>query len=254
MSSELVAGGLSFRVLRSDGQKPGRAFLLVHGIGMSHRYLRRLHAELSSDGRVVSVDLPGFAGVRPPDGDVDIPTMAAALAALVDHLALRDVVLIGHSMGCQWVTELAVQRPDLASHVVLLGPVADDRHRTAFAQARALALDCLRESPTANWIVLTDYLRSGTRWYFSQLRHMLAYPTEERVGALMRPVLIVRGTLDPVAGLAWCRRLRDAAADAALVEVPRGPHVVQHRAPRAVAGAIGSFLAAGPTAMQRVSG
>lgn len=92
-------------------------------------------------------------------------------------------------------------------------------------------------------MVLTDYARCGPRWYARQLPHMLAYPMEERAGALERPLLVVRGGRDPIAGLRWCRRLRDAAPRARLVEMPGHPHLVQHTAPRAVASALQDFLA-----------
>lgn len=248
VTRELEVEGLAFRVIRSPAPSASRTYVLVHGIGVSHRYLRRLHARLALGGEVVSVDLPGFGCLPRPSDDLDVAAMARGLAALLDRMGLREVVVVGHSMGSQWVIELAAQRPDLVSHVVAMGPVADDRHWTPLAQARALAVDTLGESPAVNWLVFTDYLRCGMRWYSAQLRHMLTYPIEDRARSLTRPLLVLRGQRDPIAGLAWCRRLRDAARDALLVEVPRSRHVVQHRAPRAVAAAIDAFVASRPSA------
>lgn len=239
---DAIVDGLMFRVVSSPVAATAGGFVLVHGIGMSHRYLRGLHAELALTDAVLSIDLPGFGGTRKPDGDLDVPAMARGLAAVLDRLGLRDVIAVGHSMGSQWVVELAAQRPDLVSGVVVMGPVADDHHRTAFAQARALALDVLGESPRASWIVLTDYVKCGIRWYLRQLRHMVAYPLEDRVRDLAKPLLVIRGSRDPIAGSSWCRRLCDAAADAAVVDVPGSFHVVQDRAPEAVARAIHAFF------------
>ncbi|WP_217576958.1 alpha/beta fold hydrolase, partial [Streptomyces sp. GbtcB7] len=95
----------------------------------------RLHAERAPDHAAVSVDLPGFGGLPQPPREPDVPAMAAAIARLLAHHELPPVVAVGHSMGSQWVIELAVQRPDLVTHVVAMGPVADDRHRTPTAQA-----------------------------------------------------------------------------------------------------------------------
>lgn len=212
--------------------------VLVHGIGASHRYLSRLHATLALDGPVHSIDMPGYAGLPKPERDVSVEAMAHALTAVIAGLDLGPVVLVGHSMGSQWVVETAVQRPDLVTDVVIMGPVADAAHRTVRAQLTALALDTLGETPTVNGIVFTDYLRCGVPWYLAQVRHMLSYPIEERLAALGAPLLVLRGARDPIAGREWCRALRDAAATATLVEIPRGFHVVQHTAPRAVAAAI----------------
>lgn len=236
----LVTSGLTFRILESPRPAGSTAptVVLVHGIGMSHRYLSRLHDVLADTTRVVSVDLPGFGGLPKPRFDVTIPQMAAGLAQVVASLDDDRVVLVGHSMGVQWAVEAALQHPEYVRAVVPIGPVADEAHRTLGAQAKALALDTLGETPAINTVVFTDYLRCGVRWYLRQARHMLAYPLEERVAALTMPVLIVRGSEDPIAGRAWCRRLRDAAAVSRLVEIPGHHHVAQQSAPRAVASAI----------------
>ncbi|MFK4850657.1 alpha/beta fold hydrolase [Microbacterium sp. ZW T6_19] len=236
----LDIGGLAFRAIES--QRPAGstapAAVLIHGIGASHRYLARLHEALNADTAVVSIDLPGFGGLPKPAGDIGIPKMSAALGEVIAALGHEQVVLVGHSMGAQWAIETAVQRPERVSMVVAIGPVADDRHRTPLSQARALALDTLGETPSINAIVFTDYLRCGAPWYQTQLRHMLAYPTEDKAAALMTPLLVMRGGRDPVAGRDWCRRIAARTPVARFVEIPGGHHVVQQSSPRAVASAI----------------
>lgn len=236
----------TFRVITTPGPADSEfpPFVLVHGVGTSHRYLSRLHQALAVKAGVVSVDLPGFGGVSKPPTDLDVSQMAAALADICASSS-GAAVIVGHSMGAQWALELALQRPDLVSSVVMIGPVADDKHRTILAQSGALALDALRESPLLNSIVLRDYLRCGVSWYLTQTRHMLTYPIEERVGRLTRPLLIIRGDRDPVAGRGWCRKLSRLAAISSLVEIPGHGHAAQHSAPRAVSSAILHHVAAG---------
>lgn len=223
---------------------PRPVYVLVHGIGASHRYFARLHDRLAQGADVHSVTLPGFAELPKPDFSPTVAEMSAALGDVLDRIGVTRAVLVGHSMGAQWVVELAVQRPDLTVGVVLMGPVADDRHRSALAQGVALAVDVAGETIPANAVVFADYTRSGPLWYFRQLPHMIAYPIEERIRLLTAPALVLRGGNDPVAGLEWCRRLRDAAPDGLLVQVPGHRHVVQFTAPAAVAGAIAAFVAA----------
>jgi pimeloyl-ACP methyl ester carboxylesterase len=231
---------LAFRVLESrrDSTASAPAIVLVHGIGVSHRYLARLHDVLAQEREVFSIDLPGFAGLPKPPSDIDIPAMAQGLGRVIESLDVGPVVLVGHSMGTQWVVEASLQRPDLSTDVVIMGPVADSAHRSMLAQSAALTVDTLGEPPDVNAIVLTDYLRCGVPWYLTQLRHMLDYRLEERVPELPCALLVVRGSRDPIAGLEWCRRLRDAAPVGRLVQIPGAFHVAQHSAPRAVASAI----------------
>jgi pimeloyl-ACP methyl ester carboxylesterase len=236
-------GDRTFRIFSTEHPEAERTFVLVHGIGISHRLLSRLHAVLSERATVHSLDLPGFGGLPKPATSPDVPAMAADIATVLDSLGTGPVVALGNSMGSQWVVELAAQRPDLVSHAVAVGPVADERHRTPLGQAIALGMDTLRERPTANARVFTEYTRCGPRWYLRQLPHMLSYPIEKRVGELERPLLVVRGGRDPIAGREWCRRLARRARRGRMVEVPGHPHLVQHNAPRAVARAVEWFLA-----------
>lgn len=240
VESRSVRGDLEFRVLANrpllqDSRLP---VVLIHGIGMSHRYLSRLHDELATDGPVFSIDLPGYAGLPKPGRDIGVEAMAQALSQVIASLEVGPVVLVGQSMGTQWVTEVAARAPELVAELVLIGPVADAEHRSFLAQMRALTVDSLREPLDVNAIVFTDYLRCGVPWYLAQLRHMLAYRPEERLAEVAAPVLLIRGERDPIAGMAWCRQLRDLASTAALVVIPGRAHNAQHSSPAAVASAI----------------
>jgi pimeloyl-ACP methyl ester carboxylesterase len=245
-TQKVEVDGLQFRIFGSLGpqRSSGIPFVIVHGIGVSHRYSVPLHDVLAAGSEVYSVDLPGFGGLPKPRRDLTVEAMATALGRALDAIGIDRAVLIGHSMGTQWVTELALRRPELAASVVAIGPVVDDRHRSVLAQSVALGIDTLGEPPMPNVIVFTDYIRSGPIWYNTQLRHMLAYRLEDRVSELSQPLLVMRGGRDPIAGIEWCRRLRDRAGSGSLVVVPGHNHIVQYTAPRAVASAITSLVTA----------
>lgn len=234
--------GLAFRSFSS--RREGRpVFVLIHGIGMSHRYLTRLHDELARDAEVHTIDLPGFGGLPKPRRAADIADVARALGRVLDDLGVRSAVLVGHSMGAQWVVELGVQRPDLAGAVVAIGPVTDDRRRGALTQALLLARDSALEPPRSNAIVFTDYLRCGLVWYARQAVHMLRYPIEDRIPLLTPPLLVVRGADDPIAQQSWAQRLGTLAADGTVDTVPGHRHLVQFTAAPEVARRILAFLA-----------
>jgi pimeloyl-ACP methyl ester carboxylesterase len=209
---------------------------------MSHRYSERLRRELEHRGPVLSLDLPGFGGrPRPPGARWSVEDYAHHLAIVLDEHDLRDAVLIGHSMGAQFAVALAGNRPDLVSRLVLVGAVVDPDRRTALQQMFDLLRDLVTEPPAAIATVTGDYLRTGARWFFAELRAMLAYRTEEALVHVRCPVLVARGENDPIARREWCEALAAHADDGSLVEFPGGGHVVQHTRPAAVARAITRF-------------
>jgi pimeloyl-ACP methyl ester carboxylesterase len=208
----------------------GPSFVLLHGIGMSHRYYRRLQILLARHGDTYSIDLPGFGATPKPDRQLSVPDYAAVVAATLHKMGTSHVVVIGHSMGTQLATELAVQHPDLVSHVALLGPVVDPARRTIPQQSFALGLNSLMESPVGNAIVIADYARAGLRWYLTELPVMMSYDLQGRLALVSQPVLVIRGSRDPVAPRNWCHQLTATAPNGRFLEIPGKPHIVQHGA------------------------
>ena len=170
---------------------------------------------------------------------------AAFIHDVLDRAGVGPRVLVGHSMGAQFVLEAALQRPDQVPYVVLMGPVVDVRRRTVLRQMLALTKDALLyETPRSNAVVFSDYLRCGPRWYLKQLRVMMNYRTEDRIRSLNTPVMILRGASDPIATGEWCRILARRAPAGKLVEVPGCGHVVQYTGTSQVADAISAFTGA----------
>ena len=226
----------------SGGPAPAPpVFVLVHGIGMSHRYFDRLSRELARHGAVYTIDLPGFGGTAKPPRQQSVEDYAERLAATLRELDVTSCVIVGHSMGAQFVTELAVRYPELVRRVVLMGPVVEPKRGTLLQQALLLMVDTTRESLSTNAIVLADYTRTGPRWYLTEVPAMFEYPIMERVADISSPVLVLRGARDPIATSEWCSKLASAARDGESLEVSGQPHVAHRGAADQVAAAIVAF-------------
>ena len=220
-------------------EPPRPPIVLVHGIGVSHRYLRRLHGLLAETVDTYSIDLPGFGTTPRPEHTLSVADHATYILGALEQLGVLEFVLVGHSMGAQFAVETALQQPGRVPQLVLMGPVTDPQRRTVVQQALALGRDCLfHESFSSNALVLTDYLRCGPGWYLKTLRVMMDYPIEKRIAGVTVPVLVLRGASDPVASADWCRRLAGRAARASLVEIEGSGHVVQHNGAAEVARVI----------------
>ncbi|WNY35094.1 alpha/beta hydrolase [Curtobacterium flaccumfaciens] len=118
----------------------------------------------------------------------------------------------------------------------------DAERRSLPMQALDLGRDGFVEGVRMNTVLVTDYLRS-MRQYLRELGPMLRYPTEQTITEVTQPVLVVRGTQDPIARHDWSARLAAAAPDGTFVELA-GPHHVQERQPDALARLLETFRSA----------
>jgi non-heme chloroperoxidase len=83
----------------------GQPVVLIHGYPLSGRaWDRQLPVLLDAGHRVVIYDRRGFGKSSQPVVGYDYDTFAADLHVLLEHLDLRDAVLVGHSMGTGEVT------------------------------------------------------------------------------------------------------------------------------------------------------
>ncbi|WP_166791694.1 alpha/beta fold hydrolase [Cryobacterium frigoriphilum] len=220
--------------------------MIVHGIGTSHRYSALLHRALATSGSTYSLDLPGFGGTETPRRQLSVADNATLLSSvlrtLMHGLRVRQCVVIGHSMGAQIATELAVQHPELVSHLVLIGPVTDSRRCSVLAQAIDLCRDTLKEPVAANLLVFADYARCGPWWYTRTLVSMLAFATADRIVHVAAPILVMRGADDPVSRQAWCAGLVRRSRNGMLSEIAGHRHLVHYSAAGSVAGRISRFV------------
>jgi non-heme chloroperoxidase len=83
----------------------GQPVVLIHGYPLSGRAWDKQVPVLLEDGRrVITYDRRGFGKSSQPVSGYDYDTFAADLHALMEMLDLRDVTLVGHSMGTGEVT------------------------------------------------------------------------------------------------------------------------------------------------------
>jgi pimeloyl-ACP methyl ester carboxylesterase len=219
------------------------AAVLVHGLGCSHRYFRPLAKVLSPDLRSVAVDLPGFGLTRGPREALDVRGLSLALAGWLRATGRGGAVLVGNSVGCQVLVDLAVHSPELLGPLVLNGPTTDARARTPLRQAGRLALDAPMERPDLGMVLALDYVSSGVRRAAGTFSAVLHDPVERKAPLVHVPAVVVRGRLDPVVSHAWARELTDLMPQGRLIEVPFGGHTLNWSRPRVLARVVRSLVA-----------
>lgn len=227
-----------YRVAGPVDDPDAPTFLLVHGVGLSHRSFSRLARLLAEKGTVLAPDLPGHGHAPHAGRRTTIEELAGAVG---DGLASRlrgsgpgpgsgsgPVVVLGHSLGAEVATDLARQRPELVQGLVLVGPVVDPVAPTAVHQGLRLLRDMPGERPLTGAMVTRDYLHAGPVSFGLGVRSMLRYGTAEGLAGLEVPLLVVRGAHDPVAPARWADQLRDLVPDGTVVHVPGAVHNSVH--------------------------
>ena len=96
-----------------------RPVVLIHGLGLSGRYMLPVAERLARHVPVYLPDLPGFGDSAKPDRALDVPALADALAGWIEAMALAPVALLGNSFGCQIIADLAARHPVLVERAVL---------------------------------------------------------------------------------------------------------------------------------------
>jgi pimeloyl-ACP methyl ester carboxylesterase len=253
-----------------DGPPEAPPLLLIHGSGASGETWGPVVPTLAVQHHVIRVDLPG-CGQSPPTASYDVGEQAARVAALLDDLGLRRLVLAGHSSGGYCATALAEQRPDLVSSLalistgpalsallpeplivrLLLGPPvgrliwrmrSDGMIRKGIRATTARPVDV----PAA---AIADFKRISYRTFRLVLDRNAAYLAErslpERLGSLDLPVLVVFGAADP----RWdpaSAGLYNAAPGARVEMLPGVGHIPMLEAPDATSRLLLDFAEADP--------
>lgn len=242
-STWITIGGVRMHArVATAATAPGPPIVLVHGLGVSSRYLIPTARLLAPDHRVYAPDLPGSGRSGKPAHILNIDELADALAAWMRATGLRDAILIGNSLGCQTITALALRHPALIARAVFIGPTMDPQARTTLQEFGRLLVDSWRESFTQPFLTLFDYWRTGPYRTWRTLQYGLRDPIAAKLPHLTIPVLIVRGGRDPIVPQSWAAEMERLLPCGRLVVIPRGAHTLNYSSPRDLLRVLRPFL------------
>jgi N-formylmaleamate deformylase len=151
-SVEALGGNLTYH--RTGG--PGPVLVLSHGLTDNGLCWRRFAQAMAGEADIVMLDARGHGeSMRVIEGNPFDP--GEDIASVIDHLVLKNPIVMGHSIGALATAEFAAARPGRAALVILedppLMPVATppervDRHerfRQHVASLQAMSDDELWE-------------------------------------------------------------------------------------------------------------
>jgi 3-oxoadipate enol-lactonase len=124
----------------------GAPVLLVHGLGSSTRDWEYQIPLLAQHYRVIALDVRGHGRSDKPRGAYRIIDFAEDVTALIEHLQLPAVHLVGISMGGMIGFQIGVDHPELLRSLTIINSAPEVKAKSA-----------------------RDWLEIGKRWTLSRL-------------------------------------------------------------------------------------
>ena len=113
-----------------EGKDLGRSVLLLHGKNFFGAYWKETIRFLARNGyRVVIPDQLGFGKSSKPNIHYSFHLLASNTKKLLDVLGVKEVAVVGHSMGGMLATRFALMYPEMVSHLILEDPIGLEDYR-----------------------------------------------------------------------------------------------------------------------------
>jgi pimeloyl-ACP methyl ester carboxylesterase len=237
----------------------GQPVVLIHGYPLDgHSWEHQTRALLAAGHRVITYDRRGFGQSSKVGSGYDYDTFAADLHTVLETLDLRDVVLVGFSMGtgelARYVSRHGHERIAKLAFLASLEPflVARDDNPEGLPQAgfddieaaakrdryawftqffagfynldENLGSRISQEAVTGSWNVATASAPVAAHAVVSAWLEDFRADVDA-VRASGKPALILHGTADNILPIdATARRFRQGLPDAQYVEIDDAPH------------------------------
>ena len=224
------------------------AVVLVHGLGVSSRYMLPIAEHLALDYPVFAPDLPGFGLSDKPAHVLTLRELADALAHWMEAVALTRAAFIRNSLGNEIIVELALRHPEKITCLVLQGPTPEPSARNAPQQVWRYIATSPFEQPPLGWVSATDYVLCGVRRFVLTFRYMLQDRIEEKLPRVQAPTLVVRGERDRIVSQPWAEQVAQLLPNARLVVIPGAAHAINFSYPAEFRDVLVPFLRSQPSA------
>ncbi|MFE4949590.1 alpha/beta fold hydrolase [Leifsonia sp. NPDC056665] len=214
----------------------GPPLVLLMGLGATAEAWRPHLDAWAAEFRCIAVDNPGAGRSELGSEPLTVAATAARVAALLDELGMERVAVAGISMGACTAQELALQRPDLVSRLVLVAPWAESDTYTdgvleslvasrTDSSSRHFALHLRNTVWTPEWINehaeqfesdLAQEPAISLEAFTAQATACSTHDTRARLAAIDVPTLVTVGTEDVFIRPALSYAVADAISGAEL--------------------------------------
>ncbi len=242
--------------------------LWIMGLGNDHRGWAYQIPAFRDRYRCITYDNRDSGQSQQAEGNYDVAELADDAVGLLDALDVEQAHVVGVSMGGAQAQELAILHPERVRRLVLCNTyTSPDARADELFRGRVL----LRERLSAEeYLRLTlpwaythqDYQRTGyidgvieaqlndpnpqpLEAFRRQVEATVSFDSEDRLGQIRAPTLLLFGEDDITTPLRFARALDAGIADTTLHTVPGAGHGMPWSHPQEFNRVVGEFLEAG---------
>ncbi|PKA82761.1 pimeloyl-ACP methyl ester carboxylesterase [Ulvibacter sp. MAR_2010_11] len=164
-----------------SGQGP--VMVLIHGFLESATMWKKLVPELAAKYKVVTLDLPGHGASGCLSETHSMEQMADAVRSILQHLKIKDAIIVGHSMGGYVALAYAeLYTKEIRSLVLLNSTPAEDSPERKENRTRALEVIEKNRKAFISMAIANLFAEGSQTKYASEIKQLkkeaLAFPPE----------------------------------------------------------------------------
>ena len=250
------------------GDEGATPLVLLHHVSSQAHTWDAFAQRMSADYRVLALDMRGHGDSEwAGEGNYTTEHFASDVAALVEHLGLEGVVVLGGSLGGRVALVYAAQHPDNAAALIMedVGAVRPPSISQGFADRIAAGdpeFDTVEEWAEQlrgqNERTPREYYRRNAGYATKRLpngklglkrdhliqRDFVALELWSYVEAVRAPFMLLIGSESTIVGEDQQQRFRELAGDISMVTVQDAGHIIVHDKLDEFESAVRDFLKA----------
>jgi 3-oxoadipate enol-lactonase len=239
----------------------GAPVLFLHAFPLSGAMWQEQVAAFQANYRLIVPDLRGFGGTDAPPGPYSMDQQANDVVALLDHLGVEQVTLVGLSMGGYISFALLRQYPQRVRALVLADTRAgaDNDDGKARREANARIAETQGAAAIAELMIPNLVAADAPQSVRDTLRTLIVANSPDGIAGALRgmaqrpdstadlaainvPTLIIVGAEDALTPPSDAQILHAGIAGSRLVTIPQCGHMANLEQPAALNAALGAFL------------